>query len=305
MDEPGTRASLLSEEIADQPRAWRRAIEIGGGEPNPLAAPGRLALVGCGSSWHAAKAIAALREAAGAGEADAFAASEAPLARDYDRVVAISRSGTTTELRQALAPLAGRVPITAIVGDPDSPLASAAEQVVDLSFADDRSVVQSRFVTTVAVLARTWLGEDVAALPDAAATALAAPLPVDPAKLDRAVFLATGWRVGLADAAALMLRETAQMWAESYPAMEYRHGPISTAGPGAAVWFLDPPPDGLAADVAVTGAAAVAALGDPLAELIRVQRLALAIAEGRGLDPDRPPHLTRAVVLDLEPEEAR
>src|SRR5882672_1643731 len=78
MDEPDTRASLLAEEIADQPQAWRRAIEIGSGEPNPLAAPGRVALIGCGSSWHAAKAIAALREAGGIGESDAFAASEAP-----------------------------------------------------------------------------------------------------------------------------------------------------------------------------------------------------------------------------------
>jgi fructoselysine-6-P-deglycase FrlB-like protein len=306
MDEPDTHVSLLSTEITDQPRAWRRAIELAATAPNPLAAPGRLALIGCGSSWHAAKAIAALREASGAGETDAFAASEAPLARPYDRVVAISRSGTTTEVRQAIEPLAARgVPITAIVGDPDSPLAAAAEQVIDLSFADDRSVVQSRFVTTVACLARTMLGEDTAALPDAAAAALAAPLAVDPAKLDRAVFLGTGRQVGLADAAALMLRETAQMWAESYPAMEYRHGPISTAGPGSAVWFLDPPPEGLAAEVAATGAAGIDAIGDPLAELIRVQRLALAIAEGRGLDPDQPPHLTRAVVLDLEPEEAR
>jgi fructoselysine-6-P-deglycase FrlB-like protein len=303
MDEPDTRTSRLAEEIAGQPAAWRRAIEIGAGMPNPLAAPGRLALIGCGSSWHAAKATAALRERAGIGETDAFPASEAALARPYDRIVAISRSGTTTEVRQALAPLTGRVPVTAIVGDPDSPLAAAADEVIDLSFADDRSVVQSRFVTTVICLARTWLGEDTAALPDAAAAALEAPLPIDPAELDRAVFLATGPCVGLADAAALMLRETAQFWAESYPAMEYRHGPISTAGPGAAVWFLEAPPEGLAAEVAATGAAAIDALGDPLAELVRVQRLALAIAERRGLDPDNPPHLTRAVVL--EPEEAR
>jgi fructoselysine-6-P-deglycase FrlB-like protein len=304
MDEPDTRASLLAKEIADQPDAWRRAVEIGSGEPNPLAAPGRIAVIGCGSSWHAAKAIAALRESAGAGEADAFAASEAPLGRPYDRIVAISRSGTTTEVRQALASPATRgVPLTVIVGDPASPLAASADEVVDLSFADDRSVVQSRFVTTVVCLARTWLGEDTAALPAAAAAALEAPLALTPAELDRAVFLATGPRVGLADAAALMLRETAQFWAESYPAMEYRHGPISTAGPGAAVWFLDPPPDGLAAEVTATGATAIDAAHDPLAELVRVQRLALAIAEARGLDPDHPPHLTRAVVL--EPEEAR
>jgi CRISPR-associated protein Cas5a/b/c len=38
---------------------------------------------------------------------------------------------------------------------------------------------------------------------------------------------------------------------------------------------------------------------DPLAELIRVQRLAVALAQQRGFDPDRPANLERAVVLDL------
>ncbi len=221
-------------------------------------------MIGCGSSWHAAKAIAALREATGIGEADAFPASEAPLdprLRPGRRDLPLRHHHRGPPGARALA---GRVPVTAIVGDPDSPIADLADEVIDLSFADDRSVVQSRFVTTVACLARAALGEDVAGLPGDAAAALAAPLPVDPAELDRAVFLATGPHVGLADAAALMLRETAQMWAESYPAMEYRHGPISTAGPGAAVWFLSPPPEGLAAEVAATGATAVDAPGDPL-----------------------------------------
>ena len=36
---------------------------------------------------------------------------------------------------------------------------------------------------------------------------------------------------------------------------------------------------------------------DPLADLIRVQRLAVARATARGLDPDSPRHLTRSVVL--------
>jgi fructoselysine-6-P-deglycase FrlB-like protein len=36
---------------------------------------------------------------------------------------------------------------------------------------------------------------------------------------------------------------------------------------------------------------------DPLAELVLAQRLAVAIAEAKGLDPDHPRHLTRSVVL--------
>jgi fructoselysine-6-P-deglycase FrlB-like protein len=36
---------------------------------------------------------------------------------------------------------------------------------------------------------------------------------------------------------------------------------------------------------------------DPLAELVRAQRLAVAVAAARSLDPDRPRHLTRSVIL--------
>jgi len=292
--------SLIAEEILDQPRAWTRAIDLTRSSPNPFADGERIAIVGCGSSWHTAKAIASLRESLGGGETDAFAASEAPLGREYDRVLAISRSGTTTEVLDALRAVRPGCPLTAIVGDPDSPLAGVSDQVLDLSFADDLSVVQSRFVTTAFCLARTFLGEETGALPEAAERTLALPHPVDPGDVDRAVFLARGWRVGLADAAALALRETAQMWAESYPSMEYRHGPIATAGPGAVAWFLDEPPAGLAEQIIATGATVVRAEGDPMTELIRVQRLAVAKAEGAGFDPDRPPNLDRAVVLEAD-----
>ena len=291
--------SAVEDEIRDQPRAWSLAIDLATATSGLLPAGERVAAVGCGSSWHAAKALAALRELAGEGETDAFAASEARLARGYDRVVAISRSGATTEILRALELVSPGTPTVALVGDPTSPVAARCDVVVDLSFADDRSVVQTRFVTTVVCLARAVLGLAPAGLLDDARAALSEPHPADPASIERAVILGSGWRVGLADAAALTLRETAGLWAESYPAMEYRHGPIATAGPGALVWLLDQPPDGLAGEVERTGATVASASLDPLAELIRIQRLALALAERRGLDPDRPPHLERAVVLDL------
>jgi fructoselysine-6-P-deglycase FrlB-like protein len=45
------------------------------------------------------------------------------------------------------------------------------------------------------------------------------------------------------------------------------------------------------------GATVVDAGPDPLAELVRVQRAAVALAELRGLDPDTPRNLTRSVIL--------
>jgi fructoselysine-6-P-deglycase FrlB-like protein len=291
--------SLVAEEIRDQPRAWAQAAELARAAPAVLPAGERIAVIGCGSSWHAAKTVAALRELSGAGETDAFAASEALLDRGYDRVLAISRSGATTEILRALEPVGDGTTTVAVVGDPRSPAAAHCDLVVDLSFADDRSVVQTRFVTTAVCFARASLGLETDALIADAEAALADPLPLDPDTVDRAVVLGREWRVGLADAAALTLRETAQLWAESYPAMEYRHGPIATAGPKAVVWTLDAPPPRLADETAATGATVLTAQLDPLAELIRVQMLAVALAEHRGLDPDRPPNLSRAVVLDL------
>jgi fructoselysine-6-P-deglycase FrlB-like protein len=111
------------------------------------------------------------------------------------------------------------------------------------------------------------------------------------------VFLGHRWTVGLASEAALKFREAGQAWAEAYPAMEYRHGPISVAGPGTLVWFVGDADADLVRDVRATGATVVARALDPMAELVALQRGAVALAEAKRLDPDNPQHLTRSVVL--------
>ncbi|MFJ7067726.1 SIS domain-containing protein [Streptomyces sp. NPDC101115] len=288
--------SHVEAEIASQPACWRRALETG---PAGLPKDGeRVAVIGCGTSLHIAQAYAELRESAGLGETDAFAASSYPLTRRYDRVLAITRSGTTTEVLDALRRLrAGDTPTVALTGDLDTPVRDAADVVVDLSFADERSVVQTRFATTALVLLRAGLGSVPQDLPEQAERAVLAPLPEEAVTAEQFTFLGTGWTVGLAHEAALKLREASGAWTESYAAMEYRHGPISIAGPGRAVWFFGAPPSGLLDEVRSTGAYAAVSPGDPLADLVRAQRLAVALAERRGLDPDRPRNLTRSVVL--------
>jgi fructoselysine-6-P-deglycase FrlB-like protein len=289
--------SLTAGEIADQPAAWARAAALAR-DVDLVHAGARMALIGCGSSWSAAAAIAALRERAGLGETDAFAASEAPLGRAYDRVVAISRSGTTSELLHALERVRSGTRTVALVGNPDSPVAQACNEAVSLRFADDRSVVQTRFVSTTIALARACLGEDLEPVIADGSAALEQPLAAAAVSRPHHVFLGLGWCAGLAAAAALMLRESAQAACESYPAMEYRHGPIALAGPRTAVWFLGGAPAGLEEQVSDTGAAALRSSLDPLAQLVQVQRVAIAQAAARGLDPDRPPHLSRSIVLE-------
>jgi fructoselysine-6-P-deglycase FrlB-like protein len=238
-----------------------------------------------------------MREAAGQGETDAFPASEVPAARRYDRLLYISRTGTTTEVLDALRRAPRDTPATAITADPDAPLAREARHVVLLDFADERSVVSSRFITSSIVLLRAHLGTDVRSLPAAAEREVARPLPPELAERAEFTFLGRGWAAPVADEAALKLREAARTWAESYPAMEYRHGPISVSDENTVVWALgDVPPD-LLADARRTGATVIASDADPLVALIGAQRLAAELAEWKGIDPDQPRALSRSVIL--------
>jgi CRISPR-associated protein Cas5a/b/c len=289
--------SYLTDEIASQPGCWSRAIEMAGSAGTALPGPGeRVAAIGCGSSLNVARCYAALREAAGQGETDAFPASEVP-ARRYDRLVYISRTGTTTEVLGALRAAPRDTPATAITADPDAPLAREASHVVLLDFADERSVVSSRFITSSIVLLRAQLGIAVRSLPAEAEREVARPLPPEWAERAEFTFLGCGWAAPVADEAALKLREASRTWAESYPAMEYRHGPISVSDENTVVWALGEVPSDLLADAGRTGATVIASDADPLVALIGAQRLAAALAERKGIDPDQPRALSRSVIL--------
>jgi fructoselysine-6-P-deglycase FrlB-like protein len=293
-----TEAGGIDLELASQPDSWRRAAALAADVRALLPAPGeRVALAGCGTSWFMAQSYAAAREAAGQGLTDAFAASEMPVRHVYDRVLVLSRSGTTTEIIELLDRLHGTAPTVAITAVPDSPVAAAATNVIVLDFADETSVVQTRFATTELALLRAQLGHDIERAAADAEQILAQPVPAVLSDAVQFTFLGTGWSVGLAAEAALKLREAASCWTEAYPAMEYRHGPIAVTGPGSVVWLLGPAPDGLIADVAAAGGVAWLGEHDPMAELVRVHMLAAAMARARGLDPDRPRNLTRSVIL--------
>ncbi|MBW1596166.1 SIS domain-containing protein [Streptomyces sp. JJ38] len=306
--------SRTAGEIASQPESWRRAAQLAPRCADLLPRRGeRVAVVGCGTSWYMAQSYAALRERGGHGETDAFAASEFPDRRRYDRVLAVTRSGTTTEVLDLLGRLTGPSAISVLTADPSAPVLRAAEAAAVLDFADEESVVQTRFATSVLALLRAHL-EAEAALPagvrpveravaDAERALAEAPGALEGRVPEQITFLGTGWTYGLALEAALKLREAAGAWTEAYPAMEYRHGPISITGPGRLVWVFGAVPPGLADEVAGVGGTLVAHSGggpdglDPLADLVRAQRLAVDLAESRGHDPDRPRNLTRSVVL--------
>jgi fructoselysine-6-P-deglycase FrlB-like protein len=290
--------AYVDTEIASQPDCWRRAAALAVASAAALPKTGeRVAVIGCGTSWFIAMAFAALRERAGHGETDAFAASEFPVRR-YDRIVAITRSGTTTEVLDLLRARPSGLVATVITGDPAAPVVKLATDVVLMPFADELSVVQTRFATSALALLRTHLDEDLTGAVGDAEKAVTSALPLDPGATEQVTFLGRGWTVGLAHEAALKCREAAAFWTEAYPAMDYRHGPIAIGRPGRAVWAFGEVPTGLPDQVAATGATFVhSADTDPMADLIVAQRFAVALAAHRGLDPDTPRHLTRSVVL--------
>jgi fructoselysine-6-P-deglycase FrlB-like protein len=288
--------SATSDEIGTQPELWRLALASGRQQSQVLPPRGAsVATIGCGTSFHIARAWALAREAAGHGTTKAFPASEARPA-GFDHAICISRSGTTSEVLWAMEDLPRSTRTLAITAVADSPLAERVDDAIVLEYADERSVMQTRWATCVLAMLRGHIGDRVEDLVPAAREAVLADLPLDATGFIRFVFLGRGWAAGLADEAALKFREGAGAWSESYPSMEYRHGPMSVGAP-TLVWSLDRLDPRLHADIARSGATVIANSRDPMVELLYVQRAAVELAERRGLDPDMPNHLSRSVVL--------
>jgi fructoselysine-6-P-deglycase FrlB-like protein len=290
--------SLFDQEVASQPDCWRRAARLAGHVSSQLPGHGdRVAAVGCGTSFYVAQAYALWREAAGAGESDAFAASEWPVGRRYDAVLAFCRSGTTTEVVRCLRGIGDatrRIVVTAVDA---GPVYDVADATIALPFADEESLVQTRFATSALALARASLGVDVETLARAAQATLDAPGPVDPAGFDQFVFLGESAGAALAQEAALKVREATGAWSEAYPAMEYRHGPISVATATSLVWAIGPVDERLGDEIRATGATYLDLRRDPLVELTAVHRFTGLLAAARHRDVDNPPHLNRSVIL--------
>ena len=290
--------SITTTEIESQPSVWTTALAASSESAAIFGAPGeRVLILGCGTSAFVAESIAILRETAGLGETDAAYASEWTPGRHYDRVIALTRSGTTSEVLDAIALIEPGTTIALITGVAGGEIHDLVSESLVLEYADEESVVQTRFPTTVLAIAKAAFGYPVDGLVAQAEAALAAPLAVNVAEFDHFVYLGSGWTYGLAQEAALKVREAAQAWSESYPLLDYRHGPLAVAHPGSLVWIFGPIEASLIADIEATGATVLTDDLEPLVQLVQAQRLAVALAESRSLNPDTPRHLTRSVIL--------
>lgn len=291
--------AITRAELSSQPDVWQQALDLTARHRRLLPAPGeKVLIVGCGTSYYIGDAYAYLRNDAKLGRTRAAIPSELDWIDDDEHIVVISRSGTTQDVVDLVERYGASHRITAILGDTDTPLGRlCADRTVHLAFADEKSIVQTRFATTVLTTLRASIDQAPAALVDDARTALAGDLPVDPAAVQHIVFLGHRWTNGLAQEAALKVRESAGFWTEAYSMWEYQHGPISCAGPHTLVWFLGDAPDVVADDVRSTGASVYVNDLDPQANLPLVHRLAVDLAALRGRNPDTPPFLNRSVLV--------
>ncbi|MFT4083754.1 MAG: SIS domain-containing protein [Nocardioides sp.] len=298
MTSTAATGSATRREIASQPEIWERVLAEAPEHSRLLPAPGEPVLfVGCGTSYYVGESYSRLRNSADLGRTRAAIASEIPYVDDDETLVVLSRSGTTSDvadvIREHKANRSTRV--IGIVGEAGTPIAELCDHLILLDYADEESVVQTRFASSALLLLRASLGEDLSGLPDAARAALEAPLPEPLPR--HVVFLGHDWTIGVAQEAALKCREAAGYWTEAYALMEYQHGPLAVAGEGSLVWCMTETADFVSGPIRETGADVLVPDLDPLAQLVTAHRLAVALAHQQGRDPDHPRHLARSVQL--------
>ncbi len=243
--------------------------------------------------------------------------------------IAISQSGRSPDLLATVAAQkAAGARIVALVNDASSPLADAADTLVPLMAGPEKSVAATKsYITALAALAllvAEWSGDEalghaVARLPERLATAWTLDWSEVVAMLRDAnnlFVIGRGLGYGIAQEAALKLKETCALHAEAFSAAEVRHGPMAIVNEGfpllafatsdaigdgvreAAAEFAGRGERVALADERADGGGSPPALADhpaiePILTIQSFYRMANALSVARGLDPDSPRHLSK------------
>lgn len=211
-----------------------------------------ITFVGCGSSYCLSESAAfSVRLRAGL-PASSLAGGDLMLHSQRYRalvantlLVAPSRSGSTSEVVEAIRLIQTdtQVPVLALSCVSDSPLSKTANLSLELPWAFDHSVCQTRTVTnlyTANLLLAAFLGNDELLIEDifkaiqhgAAYMARVEGMIRQAADSTwtNAVVLADGELQGLASEGAIALTEIAKVQAHSFNLLDVRHGPMVTIG---------------------------------------------------------------------------
>jgi glucosamine--fructose-6-phosphate aminotransferase (isomerizing) len=243
--------------------------------------------------------------------------------------IAISQSGKSPDLLAATrnARASGALTV-ALCNSPESPLMKGVDVAIPLHAGPETSVAATKSyiasLSCIAQLLANWTGDRpllaaLPQLPELLARAWKCDWTPAVATLREAVNLfvvARGFGLGIAQEAALKLKETCGLHAEAFSSAEVKHGPMALVREGFPVLMFTQHDDTragieeLAAEFAARGArvmlagteapgaiALPAVAANPVLEpILAIQSfygLANALALARGFDPDRPPHLNK------------
>jgi glutamine---fructose-6-phosphate transaminase (isomerizing) len=243
--------------------------------------------------------------------------------------LAISQSGRSPDLLAAAerAKSCGAC-VVALCNVESSPLADLADHLVPLCAGAETSVAATKSyiasLSAIVHLVASWtedreLRAALTQAPDLLEASLALDWGDAIAPLQRAQNLfvvGRGYGLGVAQEAALKLKETCGLHAEAFSAAEVKHGPMALVGAGFPVLMLsqnDETRSGVealaqefvrrGAEVLLAGARAAGAIElptiaahpviEPLLMIQSFYRMTASLALARGLNPDAPPHLRK------------
>jgi glucosamine--fructose-6-phosphate aminotransferase (isomerizing) len=340
-------------EIAEQPAALALLLARGRAAVEEIAAavrrfdPGFVVTAARGSSDNAARFAKYLlgahnRLVVSLGAPSLVTLYQAQPALGRALVVGVSQSGESPDVVALVEEGRRQGALTvAVTNGPGSPLARAAEHVLDLQLGPEESVVASKSYTAqlgaLAMLSAAMEGDParwqaLERLPDAMTETLAlcahdraagARWTEPFGRAERLVVLGRGFNYATAFEIALKIKETAYLQAEPYAPPDLLHGPMAMIEGGLPA-LLVAPRGAASADLAGTLAALaergaeIAVISDdgellrqpgvrlglplaagveewlsPITAVLPGQLWALALAQARGLDPDRPRGLTK------------
>ncbi len=332
-----TRAEILS-----QPEAWAQALDVVNASPLPKAGDyDQVLFTGCGSTYYLSLAAAALYQELTRRAARAVPAGElllnsqtvvSRIGNPTYLLVAISRSGTTTETVKAVEKFKqeqrGDV---VVITNYDEVLSRLADINIVIPKGQEESVAQTRsfasmYVAVTAFCAcmagRNDLVEAMNQLPVIGKLVIGkyeawAKEMGENLSFDRFYFLGSGIRYGLACEVNLKMKEMTLTHSEPFHFLEFRHGPMSMVNENAVVVGMLSDANRVheakvLSEMAELGGT-VASLGEKEAdvqfesgipELVRgvlylpvLQLMAFYRSLAKGLNPDRPNNLTAVVKL--------
>lgn len=309
--------------------------------------PKEIVFIGCGSSYSLAVSAAAIAQihtntparAIAAGDLLLHASRYAPKIEGALLLI-LSRSGATSEAVMAVETLKKhniRFSLLSITCAASSPLAALSDVTLEMPWAFDHSVCQTRTVTCLyAAVARLLLlaaGENTDAAPDMEKTISGGPAYMDRIESviremaslpwQKAVVLGDAEIAGLCEEGALAFKEICRLPSSYHHVLDYRHGPMVLLDTKTLVIVALSDPNSLLETALVKeirdkGASVVLysdtpapldgvtniVFGEKLAHMARgipfiviCQLLACFKAEHNGVDPDQPEGLTPWISL--------